>query len=191
MSRKNSKTTCEALSWKDMLYVVQCLKKDQDYKMALFIYTASNVGLRIGDLLTLTWKILNQKEFTITEGKTGKTRTITVNNNLQEMLEYSYSKLNPASLEDYIFCNPSGKPYTRQHINYLLHNIFEKYAIKIKNGSSHSLRKAWAKRVFEVNNKTEAALILISDILNHSSIACTRRYIGITQEIVSNVYLSI
>ena len=39
--------------------------------------------------------------------------------------------------------------------------------------------------------KAEAALVLLSKMFNHSSIAITRRYIGLSKEQIDDVYTSI
>ena len=46
-------------------------------------------------------------------------------------------------------------------------------------------------RVYEKYGQSENALITLSQIFNHSSIAMTRKYIGITQEKIKAVYLNL
>jgi hypothetical protein len=68
-----------------------------------------------------------------------------------------------------------------------------KQAFKSKDKiiSSHSLRKTFGRRVYEINGESEKALIQLSQIYNHSSIGITRNYLDITQEEIEDIYLSI
>jgi site-specific recombinase XerD len=81
-----------------------------------------------------------------------------------------------------------GVCYSRQQVNRLLKQIFKS---KDKNISSHSLRKSFGRRVYEKNNESEKALLMLNEIYNHSSIAQTRAYLDITQEEINSVYESI
>lgn len=80
MSLKYSNTTADYLQWGEAMNLVRSLYKDEDYKMSLLIAIGCFWGLRISDMLALHWKqILNVDEFTIVEKKTGKQRTIRIN----------------------------------------------------------------------------------------------------------------
>ena len=56
MSAKHSFTTADYLPWDTMLTLVRKLFKDGNYRMSLLIACGSFFGLRISDLLTLTWE---------------------------------------------------------------------------------------------------------------------------------------
>jgi len=79
MSLKNSYVTSDYLEWDSMLSLVRKLYRDQEYRLSLLIGCGSFFGLRISDLLTLTWSmLLDNEKFVITEQKTGKRREIRV-----------------------------------------------------------------------------------------------------------------
>ena len=85
MSLKYSTTTADYLVWSDAMNLIRKLAKDGNYKMSLLIALGCFTGLRISDILALTWEqILNTEEFTITEKKTGKRRTLRLNPQLQQ-----------------------------------------------------------------------------------------------------------
>jgi len=115
---------------------------------------------------------------------------------LNEVVKKAYSKLLSKleeqninyNMDDYIFTSQKGSVYMTQSINDVLKTIFSSKTLQI---SSHSLRKSFARRVYSNHNESENALVLLSDIFSHSSIAITRRYLGIRQEMIQNIYLSL
>lgn len=88
MSLKYSNTTADYLEWSEAMNLIRRLTKDKNYKISLLIAIGCFTGLRISDILTLRWKqILGVSEFTITERKTGKQRTIRLNKNCNCILK--------------------------------------------------------------------------------------------------------
>ena len=68
MSVKHSTTTADYIEWDTMLNLVRRLYKDGDYRMSLLVGCGSFFGLRISDLLTLTWDmLLSEESFVIVE----------------------------------------------------------------------------------------------------------------------------
>jgi site-specific recombinase XerD len=193
--KRNKKTECGALDWKDFLYLIDCLKKDKNYTFCLLIATGCNTGLRISDILRLTWEmILHKDQFTIQEKKTKKDRLISINHSYKEIIELCHKELMAKKAiqeNDIVFANRWGNPCSLQYINHKLHEIIKRYGINVKNGSTHILRKGFALRIFLQNNESEYALILLSQIFNHSSIQITRRYLGIQEQTIQNVYLNL
>ena len=82
MERK-SKTTyrvSDYLEWNTMLSLVRKLYRDGNYRISLLIGCGSFFGLRISDLLIISWDmILDADQFTIYEKKTGKRRVVKIN----------------------------------------------------------------------------------------------------------------
>ncbi len=168
------------------------LNDDKKCRIGFYIIFSINVGLRISDVLNLTFKDLNSDKLIIHEKKTGKKREITLNSNIKNAYSKLLNKLEDQSIiindEDFIFVSQKNTVYKKQSINALLKKIFNNTKLQI---SSHSLRKSFARKVFENNNQSEASLILLSDILNHSNTSITRRYLGIRAETIENVYLTL
>ena len=72
MSLKNSYVTSDYMEWDSMLSLVRKLYRDKEYRLSLLIGCGSFFGLRISDLLTLTWSLLlDGHSFAIIEKKTG------------------------------------------------------------------------------------------------------------------------
>ena len=197
MKKKKIKLTeCSGMEWKEFLALVEELKRDKEYLFSLLICIGCYCGLRIGDILSLCWSdILDKEELVVKEKKNGKSRNITLNPALVELITYVHQKLSAhekiTDANTNIFLNRWNQKLSLQYTNRKLHIIFAKYNIKTKNGSSHTLRKTFGRRVFEVNDRTDSALILLSHIFGHSSTAITRRYIGLQEQEIENAYLNL
>lgn len=128
--------------------------------------------------MNIRWiDILGKDEITITESKTGKVRSITVNESLKEVLKYSstkYSLTGRFKIENYLFANRKDQKFTIQYANRLLKSALKTYGIKIQNASTHTLRKTFGKRVWEMDGQSERSLVYLSQIFNHSNVGITR-----------------
>ena len=58
MSLKNSYTTSDYLEWDSMLNLIRKLYRDGNTRMSLLLACGAFFGLRISDLLNLTWEQL-------------------------------------------------------------------------------------------------------------------------------------
>jgi integrase len=190
-----TKNSTSGLNWNEMIGLLTRLKKDKKIREYLFVGIGCYMGLRASDLLKLKWiDLLNCKELEITEKKTGKNRLITINPNLQDVLKDSteyYQRKGMFDPNSYIFQNRWGQKISIQYMNKTLKKIFASYKIRVKKASTHTLRKTFGKRVWDMDNGSERALIYLSQIFSHSNTAVTRRYIGIVQEDIENIYLNL
>lgn len=190
MSLKYSNTTADYLVWSDAMNLIRKLTKDGNYKISLLIAVGCFTGLRISDILSLRWnQILNTDEFTVIEKKTGKQRIIRLNLQLQEHIRECYEQINPVGINAPILIIQKGTVYTVQRINIILKEVKKKYKLKIKNFSCHSLRKTFGRQVYNMNSEnSELALVKLMELFNHSSVAITKRYLGLRQEELLNTY---
>jgi integrase len=184
MSLKYSNTTADFLQWDEAMNLIRKLAKDENYKFSLLIALGCFTGLRISDILALRWnQILGVDEFTIIEKKTGKQRTLRLNPQLQEHIQECYEHIQPIGVKAPILVSQKGTIFTIQAINRILKDIKKKYKVKIKNFSCHSLRKTFGRQVYNMNSdSSELALVKLMELFNHSSIAITKRYLGLRQE---------
>ena len=190
MSLKYSTTTADFLVWSDAMNLIRKLAKDGNYKMSLLIALGCFTGLRISDILALRWKqILNSEEFEIMEKKTGKKRIIRLNNQLQKHISECYEHIKPIGVNAPILVSQKGTVFSVQRINVILKEIKAKYKLKVKNFSCHSLRKTFGRQVYNMNNEnSELALVKLMELFNHSSVAITKRYLGLRQEEILETY---
>ena len=190
MAMKGQKTKSDYMEWNEMLNLCLKLERDGDYKFALLLYCGCFIGLRINDLLKLSWRdVLGVSALTLTESKTKKSRSITLHKDLQVKLDEFYGIINP-KMDDYLFSNTTGKAMSVQYINRKLKAICSKYGVK-GNYSSHFMRKTLGRRVYEKNNESEKSLLLLSHLFNHSSITTTKLYLGIRDKEIGDLYLSL
>ena len=190
MSLKYSTTTADYLVWSDAMNLIRKLAKDENYKMSLLIALGCFTGLRISDILALRWEqILSTEEFTIIEKKTGKKRVLRLNSQLQQHIQECYEHIQPIGLKAPILVSQKGTVFTIQRINVILKEIKQKYRLKVNNFSCHSLRKTFGRQVYNMNSEnSELALVKLMELFNHSSLAITKRYLGLRQEEILETY---
>lgn len=193
--RKGKSTTTSGMQWNTMLGLSMRLKEDGLIREHLLITLGCYFGLRIRDLRSIKWSdVQNKTEIFITEHKTKKVRKITINPKVSETIEFCSQQLkakNKFKEDGFIFANRWGDPVSISYINKLLKVIFRKYDVQVQNPSSHTLRKTFGKRIFDADNKSERSIIMLAEIFNHSSLGITRKYIGITEENIADIYMSL
>ena len=194
MSRKGSITTTGYLEWDTFVSLITRLESKEEYKFCLLISIGVFTGLRISDLLKLKYSdLLNKNTLVLSEQKTGKIRTIRINQDLQSLIQRVFKKQNLSHPNQQIFLNRFGKkPIDKSYVNVKLKEIFSKNRIKLEgNVSSHLFRKTLGRRVMEINNYSNESLVLLMELFGHSSMAITKRYLGIRQQEINDVYLSV
>ena len=191
MSAKNSYSTADYIEWNTAINLVHRLYKDKDYKMSLLIGCGIFFGLRISDILQLSWDmLLDDSSFELIEKKTQKRREVRINKGFQKHIWDCYNALLITDKSEKCFKSREHRVYSIQRINMLLKDIKKKYSIKsVKNFSTHSLRKTFGRHVYErADSNGEMALVMLSELFNHSNIAITKRYLGLRKEEIMQCY---
>ena len=190
MSAKFTKTTSEHLEWSQAMNLVRNLYNDKNYRISLMVSMGAFWGLRISDYINLRWnQVFEKEDFTIVEKKTGKTREIKINTQLQNHINECYLQIKPRSLDEYIFLSQKNTVYSIQRVNIILKDLKKKYNLKIKNFSTHSLRKTFGREIFSRSgSNAELAIVKLSQLYNHSNPAITRLYLGITKQELMETY---
>ena len=93
----------------------------------------------------------------------------------------------------FIFINRYGtKPIDRSWVNVNLKRIFKKYRIEHEgNISSHMFRKTLGNRVLKLNNYSNESIVLLMEFFGHSSMAITKKYLGIREKEILAIYDSL
>lgn len=165
--------------------------KIRDY--ALFVL-GINTGLRISDLLNLKWQdVLTEKNkfkdsIYIREEKTGKEKIFPINKSAKKALKTLFDSLSDLDLSHPIFISRQGKfeRISRYSAYRVIHNACKAVGVPGKIGT-HTLRKTWGYWAW----KNGVPLPIIMEVLNHSSITVTKRYLGITQDEINRAYMEI
>lgn len=177
--------------------------REQNIRNELLFIFGINVGLRISDILKLTFddvinfKTMRAKEYVIiTEKKTSKTKKFYIGSIVSKLIEGYMDTIDTVLPETYVFCSKKSenKPISRQHAWYILNYGAEMIGLvardingKIISGEvgTHSMRKTFGYHAYTGGTTIE----LLMDIFNHSSKTQTLRYIGITEDQKKDVYM--
>ncbi len=178
------------MDWDSMMSLIRRLYRDGNYRMSLLLGCGSFFGLRISDLLTLSWDMLLYEEcFTIREKKTGKRRVVKINHEFQRHINNCYRALGIKEDTEKCFLSQKKMVYSIQRINTILNQIKKEYNLKIQNFSTHTMRKTFGRKVFEsAGENANLALVRLSELFNHSNVAITKIYLGIRQEELLETY---
>lgn len=173
-----NKTTV-ALTREQYEEIIDTMRKGGSYfrkndRIATILVLEANLGLRIEDILNLKLKDIildgDRYRLNITEQKTKKKRTFTV-----PLPIYQYIKL--YAMENNI---PEGDklfPIKERNVQKYLQKVAD--YLGYENIGTHSFRKFYATDIYVNNNYN---IILVQQLLQHSSVATTQRYIGISSQ---------
>lgn len=194
MSLLGQRTTTTSMDWSDFKSLISKLERDKEYKFCLLIAIGVFTGLRISDLLKLRFnQFVDSDILTIQEQKTKKTRRIKINTDLRQIVERVKGKMVLSSTDQFIFLNKYGtKPIDKSYVNVKLKEILKQYGIVLEgNPSSHLFRKTLGNRVLRLNNYSSESVILLMELFSHSSPAMTKKYLGIREREILDVYDSV
>lgn len=140
-------------------------------RIATALLIESNLGIRVSDIIKLKLKDVikdgNRYRLDIIEQKTGKNRTFTVPMELYQYIQ-QYCIDNDIKSNDIIF------PVTDRAIQKQLKIVCD--YLEYDGISTHSFRKFFATNIY-LNN--DYNIVLVQELLQHSSPTITQRYIGI------------
>lgn len=182
--------TSDYMEWDVMLSLIRKLYRDKNYRISLLIGCGCFFGLRISDILTLTWEmLLSDNKFVLNEKKTGKRRVVKINADFQKHIQQCYKALNIKNDNEKCFISQKKTVFSTQRINVLLKQIKKQYNLKIEHFSTHTFRKTFGRKVYESSGENaNMALIKLSEIFNHSNISITKIYLGIREKELLETY---
>ena len=160
---------------------IKKLLKQQSLRDYCLFVLGINSGLRISDLLKLRISDVAEKgkvkdRIRLRENKTNKFKDFPISDNAKSAIR-EYLKSRQYSENEPLFISRKNKGFLLRQ---------RAYKIKEKIGT-HTLRKPFGYHAY--NNGYDIAII--QKLFNHSSPSVTLRYIGITQDEMDDVYLSL
>ena len=193
MEKQADIRTSSAIDWELLHKTIRKIEKDENYWLCSYIILSIYSGLRVSDVKRITWQmVLSGKDYLdIVEKKTKKSRRIHLNSFLIDSIKKYQVKLGITDLDRPIVCNREGKSVSTIYLNRILKKTNYQYGMGIKNMSSHSLRKSFGMHVWKSNGCSDKVLTLLSVIFNHSKVGVTRKYIGLVEEDIIDVYCSL
>ena len=165
---------------RDELYAL--LNADTSDRNRLILNLFYYGGLRVSELINLTWKDLNG-EYLNVFGKGSKTRIVRLPARI--VAELKEFKPNHSKRNDYIFISVRTKSkLRRESVTHLIKAISKEVGID-KPVSAHTLRHCHATNSLEKG----APISLVKETLGHSSVAITSRYLHVRPDQSSSLYL--
>lgn len=183
-------------SKKDIERIKQYLLGKENKRDYLMFVMGINIGLRAGDLLSLRFEDImdNGKindSITLIEKKTSKSRKtvhkrdLELNDSIKKAIKlYTDSLESEPDMNDYLFSSRKGnEALTVGSAHRIIKQTMRDLKIK-GNYGSHSLRKSFGFHLYNAGVPIET----IQKTFQHSTQAMTLKYIGITKEVIRNVY---
>ena len=177
--------TSDYMEWDVMLSLIRKLYRDKNYRMSLLIGCGCFFGLRISDILSLTWEmLLNGDRFVLNEKKIVK-----INADFQKHIQQCYDALKISNNGEKCFISQKKMVYSTQRINVLFKEIKKQYGLKIEHFSTHTMRKTFGRKVFEsAGENANMTLMKLSELFNHSNVGITKIYLGIREQELLETY---
>ena len=169
---------------------IQDYLKYSNYRNYVLFVVGVTTGYRAGDLVQLKVRdikeAIRRKEFEIFEGKKKNSKNIREKNRKPRSVELipGVEKILKEYIKDkkdyeYIFQSRKG---TNKHIGVqAISNILKEAGeyFGLQDITAHSMRKTYAYKLYIESGKD---IVLVKELLGHSSIEETKKYIGIDKE---------
>ena len=190
---KGQLTTADYLTIAEFNKLINSLENDGEYMWETYCWLSFCTAFRCSDVRTLRWRdVLNRTELIRIERKTKKSRMVKFSDDVRQKTQHLYELSGCPDADTLILQNPrTGEPYSIVHINRQLKLFKVKYKLKIRAFSTHTFRKTFGRYVYELMKRSPEALVLLNQIFKHSTIETTRRYIGLAQEDIDKLFMSI
>lgn len=159
-----------------------------------------NLGIRASDLCGLKLSFFMNRDGTFKDfytlqpkktRKTGKFVKLYFNQVVKKAITDYIEEYPVEDMDEYLFKSRKGNGSITEHTLWRIVVEVAADAGIDRNVGSHSLRKTFGRFVFHNAEDKNKALVILQTIFNHSSPAVTSRYIGLTDDEVSDVFNSL
>lgn len=159
-----------------------------------------NVGLRASDLCSLRYSFFMNNDGTFKDcyslqpkktKKAGKYVKLFFNDTVKKAITDYLNNYPMEDMSEYLFKSRKGdKHITEISLGRIIKDAADEVGIE-RNICSHSLRKTFGYFVYHNAEDKNNALVILQTIFNHSSPAITSKYIGLTDDEMSEVFNSL
>lgn len=156
-----------------------------------------NLGIRASDLCELKYSFFMNDDGTFKDfyslqpkktKKTGKFVKLYFNEAVKKAITEYQEKYPMKNMDEYLFKSREGDSHiTSIHLGKIIKDTSKEAGIT-KNICSHSLRKTFGYHVWHSAEDKEKALVMLMTIFNHSSVIMTKKYIGLMDEEIEDVF---
>lgn len=172
-------------------------KKQIAYRNKMLFLVGINLSLRASDLVKLTYNFFLKEDGTFKDGyslKPEKTKKhnkfvkLYFNSTVKKAISDYIEQYPVEDLNEYLFKSREGDGYiTAKSLWKIIVGVAKEAGIE-RNIGTHSLRKTFGYHVWHNAEDKEKALVMLMAIFNHSSVATTKKYIGILDEEIEDVF---
>ena len=176
---KVEKTLPTVLSIEEVKRLLECAGNTRDHLTLRVLYST---GVRVSELVKLRINDIQDQRIHIRSGKGSKDRIIYIDPKTEIMIKTYIEQNRPKT---HIFENKENKPLTPRTIQ----RIVEKYRNKAgidKEVTPHILRHSFATHLLQ----NKADIVVIKELLGHSSLTTTQIYTNISNEFRERSYNS-
>ena len=155
-----------------------------------------NLGIRASDLCNLKYSFFMNDDGTFKEHyslkpkktrKTNKFVKLYFNQTVKKAITNYIDEYNVDNLDEYLFKSRKGGAITEKSLWKIIVDAANDAGLE-GNYGSHTLRKTFGFWVYHNAEDKNNALVILQTIFNHSSPAITSRYIGLTDNEISDVF---
>lgn len=163
----------------------------------MMILVGMNLGIRASDLCGLKYSFFMNNDGTFKDfytlqpkktRKTGKFVKLYFNQVVKKAITDYIEEYPVFDIDEYLFKSRQGNGPIVEHTLWKIIVDVAAEAGITKNVGSHTLRKTFGRFVFHEASDKNKALVILQTIFNHSSQSVTAKYIGLTDNEVSEVF---
>lgn len=156
-----------------------------------------NLGIRVSDLCDLRYSFFYNDNgefkdyYSLQPKKTKKTKKFVklyFNQVVKKAITDYVEEYPIEDINEYLFKSRKGDGHiTEIPLGRVIKEAAKEIGIE-RNINSHSLRKTFGYHIWHNSEDKEKALVMLMAIFNHSSVAVTKKYIGIMNEEIEDVF---
>ena len=174
-------------------------KRQTAMRNKMMFLVGINLGIRASDLCGLKYSFFMNNDGTFKDSyslqpkktkKAGKYVKLYFNQTVKKAIADYIEEYPIQDMDEYLFKSRKGGAITEKSLWKIIVEATVEAGIE-KNVGSHTLRKTFGYHIWHNAEDKEKALVMLMAIFNHSSVATTKKYIGLMDEEIEEVFNSL